>query len=43
MNPAALKKSLPELVPGGTIILNTDAFTQQNLRKAGYEENSPRK
>lgn len=39
MNPAALKKSLPELVKGGTIIINTDAFTQQNLRKAGYEEN----
>jgi 2-oxoglutarate ferredoxin oxidoreductase subunit alpha len=39
MNPAALKKSLPELVSGGTIIVNTDAFTQQNLRKAGYEEN----
>jgi 2-oxoglutarate/2-oxoacid ferredoxin oxidoreductase subunit alpha len=39
MNPAALKKSLPELVPGGTIIVNTDAFSQQNLRKAGYEAN----
>jgi 2-oxoglutarate ferredoxin oxidoreductase subunit alpha len=39
MNPAALKKSLPELVSGGTIIVNTDAFTQQNLRKADYEEN----
>lgn len=39
MNPAALKKSLPELVKGGTIIVNTDAFSQQNLRKAGYEEN----
>lgn len=39
MNPAALKKSLPELVRGGTIIVNTDAFTQQNLRKAGYDHN----
>jgi 2-oxoglutarate ferredoxin oxidoreductase subunit alpha len=39
MNPAALKKSLPEVVSGGTIIVNTDAFTQQNLRKAGYDEN----
>ncbi|MCI0395587.1 MAG: 2-oxoacid:acceptor oxidoreductase subunit alpha [Chloroflexi bacterium] len=37
MNPAALKKSLPELKKGGTIIVNTDAFNQQNLRKAGYE------
>jgi 2-oxoglutarate/2-oxoacid ferredoxin oxidoreductase subunit alpha len=39
MNPAALKKCLPELVRAGTIIVNTDAFTQQNLRKAGYERN----
>lgn len=39
MNPAALKKNLPDLESGGLIILNTDAFTQQNLRKAGYEEN----
>jgi 2-oxoglutarate/2-oxoacid ferredoxin oxidoreductase subunit alpha len=39
MNPAALKKCLPELVRGGTIIVNTDAFTQQNLRKAGYDHN----
>jgi 2-oxoglutarate ferredoxin oxidoreductase subunit alpha len=38
MNPAALRKSLPELVKGGTIIVNTDAFTRQNLRKAGYEQ-----
>jgi len=34
-----LKKNLPDLESGGLIILNTDAFTQQNLRKAGYEEN----
>jgi 2-oxoglutarate ferredoxin oxidoreductase subunit alpha len=39
MNPAALKKSLPELEAGGTIVVNTDAFTQQNLRKAGYDQN----
>ena len=38
MNPAALKASLRELEPGGTIIINTDAFNQTNLRKAGYEE-----
>ncbi len=37
LNPAALKVHLPELVPGGTIILNSDAFTDQNLRKCGYE------
>jgi len=36
MNPAALKASLPELQRSGTIIVNTDAFTKQNLSKAGY-------
>ncbi|MCP4417540.1 MAG: 2-oxoacid:acceptor oxidoreductase subunit alpha [Chloroflexi bacterium] len=39
MNPAALKVSLQELEEGGTIIVNTDAFTRTNLKKAGYEEN----
>ncbi|MCP4360327.1 MAG: 2-oxoglutarate ferredoxin oxidoreductase subunit alpha, partial [Chloroflexi bacterium] len=39
MNPAALKASLSELEEGGTIIVNTDAFTRNNLKKAGYEEN----
>ena len=40
MNPAALKVHQKEIVPGGTIILNTDAFTKKNLNFAGYE-NSP--
>lgn len=39
MNPAALKASLVELEHGGVIIVNTDAFTSINLKKAGYEEN----
>ena len=39
MNPAALKANLADLVPGGTIIINTDAFTSSNLKKAGYESN----
>lgn len=39
MNPAALKASLPELEKGGTIIVNTDSFTKQNLAKAGYKQN----
>jgi len=39
MNPAALKKNLPDLEPGGLIIINTDSFTNQNLRKAKYDEN----
>jgi 2-oxoglutarate ferredoxin oxidoreductase subunit alpha len=37
MNPAALKATLSELEPGGTIIVNSDAFTSANLRKAGYD------
>ena len=39
MNPAALKASLSDLESHGTIIANTDAFTQGNLRKAGYDAN----
>ncbi|MFN8163544.1 MAG: 2-oxoacid:acceptor oxidoreductase subunit alpha [Solirubrobacterales bacterium] len=37
MNPAALKAHLGALEAGGTLILNQDAFTPANLRKAGYE------
>ncbi len=39
MNPAALKVHLPDLVKGGTIIVNSDEFTEANLRKAAYESN----
>jgi 2-oxoglutarate/2-oxoacid ferredoxin oxidoreductase subunit alpha len=39
MNPAALKVNVPDLVKGGTIIVNTDAFNERNLQKAGYEAN----
>jgi 2-oxoglutarate ferredoxin oxidoreductase subunit alpha len=39
MNPAALKANLRDLPAGGAIIVNTDAFTRNNLRKAGYEDN----
>jgi 2-oxoglutarate ferredoxin oxidoreductase subunit alpha len=38
MNPAALKVNLGDLVPGGAIIVNTDAFNDINLRKAGFAE-----
>jgi 2-oxoglutarate ferredoxin oxidoreductase subunit alpha len=38
MNPAALKVNVGDLVPGGAIIVNTDAFNDINLRKAGYAE-----
>ena len=36
MNPAALKTNIGDLPPGGALIVNSDAFTQQNLNKAGY-------
>src|SRR5215212_8544237 len=39
MNPAALKTNLNDLPRGGTIILDTDAFTPRNMQKAGYETN----
>jgi len=39
MNPAALSAHLVALEPGGTLIVNEDAFTDGNLRKAGYEFN----
>jgi 2-oxoglutarate ferredoxin oxidoreductase subunit alpha len=39
MNPAALKAELKLVRPGGTIIVNEDAFTQRNLEKAGYRSN----
>ena len=39
MNPAALKVHGKELLPGGLLLVNTDAFTSANLRKAGYRQN----
>jgi 2-oxoglutarate/2-oxoacid ferredoxin oxidoreductase subunit alpha len=39
MNPAALKANLRDLPRGGTVIVDTDAFTPRNLQKAGYESN----
>jgi 2-oxoglutarate ferredoxin oxidoreductase subunit alpha len=39
MNPAALKKSVGDLKPNGILIVNTDEFTDRNLKKAGYEAN----
>ena len=36
MNPAALKANLSDLAPAGILILNTDAFDERNLVKAGY-------
>src|SRR5437899_7958645 len=39
MNPAALKTNVGDLPAGGALIVNSDAFTAQNLNKAGYAAN----
>ncbi len=39
MHPAALASNLKDLERGGAIIVNTDAFTKQNLKKADYKSN----
>ena len=39
MNPAALKVNLADLEEGGTIIVNTDGFTPENLKYANYSAN----
>src|SRR6266536_2772880 len=39
MNPAALKVELRDLKPSGTIVVDTGAFTERNLAKAGFAAN----
>ncbi|HWS86315.1 MAG TPA: 2-oxoacid:acceptor oxidoreductase subunit alpha [Pyrinomonadaceae bacterium] len=39
MNPAALKVNLPDLEEGGTLLINTDEFNKENLKKADYQSN----
>ena len=39
MNPAALKSNLKDLPRGNDLVVNTDAFTAGNLKKAGYATN----
>ena len=39
MNPAALKVNIGDVAKGGTVIVNTDAFNDRNLQKAGYAAN----
>src|SRR2546423_8973449 len=39
MNPAALKVNLADLEDGGTLIINTDGFTAENLKYANYASN----
>lgn len=39
MNPAALKANVDDLRKGGLLLVNSDAFDERNLTKAGYEAN----
>src|SRR5436190_2772056 len=39
MNPAALKTNLGDLMSGGTLIVNKDAFVEKNVERAGYLKN----
>lgn len=39
MNPAALRVNLADLEHGGILIVNSDAFSANNLKKAGYAAN----
>lgn len=36
MNPAALKTNLGDIDKGGIVVVNSDAFTDENLKLAGY-------
>jgi 2-oxoglutarate ferredoxin oxidoreductase subunit alpha len=38
MNPAALKTNIRDLPKGGTLIVDSDAFTDRNLQKADYAQ-----
>ncbi len=39
MNPAALLANVADMPTGATLIVNSDAFDERNLTKAGYGEN----
>src|SRR5262249_42794725 len=39
MNPAALVTNLTDLVPGGILIVNKDAFDEKGMAQAGYVTN----
>jgi len=41
MNPAALKANAKWTKRGGTILLDSNAFTPKNLKKAGYKTDDP--
>src|SRR5262245_14873088 len=37
MNPAALRSNLPDVMPGGLVVVNTDTFVPEEWVKAGYD------
>ncbi len=39
MNPAALKANIDDVPPNGVIIVDREAFTDANLKRAGYDGN----
>jgi len=39
MNPAALRSNLADLKTGGILIVNAEAFNEQNVQRAGYAKN----
>lgn len=39
MNPAALRANIRDIDAGGVVLVNADAFTEENLKLAGYAEN----
>jgi len=41
MNPAAVKANARFMKPGGTIIYDSDSFTEKNLKKAGFASDDP--
>jgi 2-oxoglutarate ferredoxin oxidoreductase subunit alpha len=41
MNPAALKANAKFMNPGGTIIYDSDTFTEKNLEKANFKTDDP--
>ncbi len=41
MNPAAIKANSRFMNPGGTIIYDSDSFTEKNLSKAGFKTDDP--
>jgi 2-oxoglutarate ferredoxin oxidoreductase subunit alpha len=42
LNPAALAVHLPDLRPGGILIIDDDAFSKPALEKSGYSNTDPR-